>query len=245
MAAGEYGHQFYLPYLRAAKCAHEDAVFEIAEENYIKALDCLGRHQTQDEQYLNVLDSVYTNYASCLTMMHRYEEAQDMLKRAEALPVEVSGKESVYAILYAALGRQDGVRENLDRLLEKNRKMAEYTKQMTDEILEGDHAHFAAVPARKELMPGFWQWFSENDQWLQHQFQGEKYDDMLNALSEKLTPIFPFMERDLEFGITTEQDQYVVELGDFFSVSLTEGYKELLEMQPENLRDHWSFRIVH
>ena len=30
--AGEYGHKFYLPYLKVAKTAHNDAVFEIAEE---------------------------------------------------------------------------------------------------------------------------------------------------------------------------------------------------------------------
>ena len=43
--AGNYGHGFYLPYLKIAKAAQNDAAFEIAEENYKKAIQFFNKQR--------------------------------------------------------------------------------------------------------------------------------------------------------------------------------------------------------
>lgn len=83
LESSKYEPNFYLVYLKLAKFAHADAVLDFAEENYIKAINCLNDRFFPIEDYNKTFSSVYSNFASCLTMMHRYTEALERGKTGD------------------------------------------------------------------------------------------------------------------------------------------------------------------
>lgn len=124
--AGTYQHRFYLPYLKLAKCALADGVFEIAEDNYRLAIRCLKDTELNTQsteillnaQSVDVLATAYTNLTSCLTMMHKYEAAQAALAASEKVLAVQPGRAATKAVLYAAMGKRTQAEECLS-LLEK------------------------------------------------------------------------------------------------------------------------------
>lgn len=238
--AGEYGHRFYLPYLKIAKEAHNDAVFEIAEENYRKAIQCL-REDKLDEQKRIILGSAYTNYASCLTMMHRYEEAEEALKKSKEILPEQKGRAATEAILKAAKGDAEKAYYFTDIIATQIPVSYEVTKKMVNDILEKKHPHFNWITLPEGRVEAFWDWFVSNEVSLLKKLEMEDYDTVFQMIQPKLKEVFSFMERDLEFGIEPREGFYQITFADFFMVSLEQGYKELIEAVPKSLTKHWGF----
>lgn len=241
--AGEYGHKFYLPYLKIAKTAHNDAVFEIAEENYMRAIQCLRDNKTNDQKKV-ILGSVYTNYTSCLTMMHRYKEAEDALEKSKEILPKQKGRAATEAILQAAMGNAEKAYYNTDVVAEEMPAFYENTKKMVNDILEKRHPHFNLVEIEEDAMEQFWEWFVSNEADLLKKLELEDYDSVFQMIQPKLKELFSFMERDLEFGIEPRDGFYQITFADFFMVSLEHGYKELIKIAPKSLGEHWGFAIA-
>lgn len=238
--AGKYGHKFYLPYLKTAKAAHNDAVFEIAEENYLKAIQCL-RDDKIAEQKNVILGSVYTNYASCLTMMHRYEEAEEALKKSIGILPEQKGRTATEAILAAAKGNTEKAHYYTEVTAAEMPAFYEHTKKIVNEILEKRHPHFSVITLAKGSIDAFWDWFVSNEVILLKKLELNDYDTVFQMIQSKLKELFPFMERNLEIGIEPRGKFYQITFADFFMISLEHGYKELIEMAPKSLAEHWIF----
>lgn len=241
--AGEYGHKFYLPYLKVAKATHNDAVFEIAEENYVKAIQCLEEDK-KDEQKKIVLGSAYTNYASCLTMMHRYEDAEEALEKSKEILPEQKGRAAAEAILKAAKGDVEKAYYFVDIIAKQVPVSYEITKKMVNDILEKKHPHFNKIALVKGDIDAFWDWFVSNEVVLLKKLEMEDYDTVFRMIQPKLKGVFSFMERDLEFGIEPREGFYQITFADFFMVSLEQGYKELIEAVPKSLAKYWGFDTV-
>lgn len=139
-AAGQYGHRFYLPYMKLAKAAHSAGEFEKARGYYETAIACL-REMSEEERDETVLGSAYTNLTSCLTMLHRFQEAETAWTRAQRYPLQ-PGADATAAILYAAMGNAGKAEVHLKMLREKFPAWAEQTESMTREILAGTHPAF-------------------------------------------------------------------------------------------------------
>lgn len=243
-AANENDHKFYLPYVQVGKVAHQGAFFDDAEYNYRKAIDCLG-NAVWNTKMQPVVASVYTNLGSCLTMMHRYEEASEQFLFSRRIMPEQPGREASEAILYAALKDEERVKECLE-LLERNiPAMYEDAKKMTGEIIADKHAHFSEQPVDVEKMLEFWEKFSEKETWLREKIAEKKHEEVIDWLSKQLDPLFPFAERSLDFGILTEKEVHRLELADFYAVGLQKGYETLFRLRPKELDEHWQFAIVH
>jgi len=138
--AGKFGHRFYLPYLKLAKAAHSAAQFEKAKAYYETAIACLHEMSEKDKDEI-VLGSAYTNYASCLTMLHQYADAECAWNAAQQYPAQ-PGADATAAILYAAMGKAEKVAEHIDRLRNKLPAWVTQTQQMTQQILDGTHPAF-------------------------------------------------------------------------------------------------------
>ncbi len=245
--SNEYNHRFYLPYMKVAKNAHSDAVFEIAETNYRKAIECLTDDLiNSDEQLKKVAIAARSNLGSCLTMMHCYDEAEALFDQAERLQPGNPDLAAPRAILYAAIGNQEK-RDEQRIILETNASphLAQ-TRIITDDILAGRDAHFSAWPPERGLIKPFWIWFEQTETDLISYLRNEETGKFLSLLAEKLQPIFPFMKRELEFGVMYDKEfsHFNVDMADFFSVSMNEGYNELLAACPDALKARWSFNIV-
>ena len=138
--AGQSGHRFYLPYLKLAKVAHSDGRLEDAKECYEMAIKCLLEPPEDDRDEI-MLGSAYTNLTSCLTMMHRYKDAEAAWKKACYFPPPM-GAEATGAVLYAAMGNPEKAEAYLGELGKKCPDMVDMIRETTQRILEGTHPDF-------------------------------------------------------------------------------------------------------
>ena len=138
--AGKFGHRFYLPYMKLAKAAHSGGQFDAARDYYETAIECLLEMRAEERSEM-ILGSAYTNLTSCLTMLHRYDEAREAWHRAQQCPLQ-PGAEATAAILYAAMGDRVTAERHLRSLEEKFPAWVGPTRAMTEQILAGEHPDF-------------------------------------------------------------------------------------------------------
>ncbi len=242
--AGKFGHRFYLPYLKIAKAAHNDAVFEVAEENYENAIRCLNEGEDVAQKQM-ILGSVYTNYASCLTMMHRYEEAEKALQHSCEILPRLQGRAASEAILAAAKGETERARSIVAQIKEQEPTVFSMTSKMVNEILEKKHPHFSPVAIKDGWEAEFWAWFAENEEEFLKNLDAEDYASVFAAVQPKLKQMFSFMERDPELAFEKAENGYRMIFADFFMVSLAESYRKLIEAMPSSIAEKWSLKTVH
>ena len=242
--AGKFGHGFYLPYLKVAKVAHNDAVFEVAKENYESAIRCLREGDAVAQNQM-ILGSVYANYASCLTMMHNYDEAETALRNSCEILPHLQGRAASEAILAAAKGEAEKALAIIEQIKEKEPTIFSMTNKMVNEILEKKHPHFASVDMEDGWKTEFWTWFAENEGEFLKNLEAEDYASVFAEMQPKLKEIFSFMERDLEFAFEKKENGYTLVFADFFMVSLAEAYRGLIEDVPSSIAERWSLVITH
>lgn len=136
--AGQYAHRFYLPYLKLAKAAHGSNELEKAARYYQTGIDCLLEESDPDGV---VLGSSWANLASCLTMMHRYADAEQAFQKALSYPLQ-PGAYATAAILYAAMGNREKTSEYLAQLKAHVPAALPQIQSMTRQILAGTHPSF-------------------------------------------------------------------------------------------------------
>lgn len=241
-----YSHRFYLPYLKLAKCAHEESVFEVAEENYRKGIGCLDAMPAgQQAQKQEIAAFTHANLASCLIMMRRPDEAEQALAEARAIQLNSPGITATEAMLLAVRGDAEAARAALESLQAQAPQLHAATAAIVEKIIAGEHSHFCAQPAREDLFEDFWKQFSENADAFQRLYEDDE-DARANIQIEKLlTPLFPFLEGPMAFRMKMNtQGKMRLELSDGYSLSLQEGCKKLLDACPEELRARWDFEIV-
>lgn len=242
--AGDFGHRFYLPYLKVAKAAHADAVYEIAEKNYRAAIRCFDGTGLDDQSKI-ILSSAYTNLGSCLAMMHRYAEAAAAMDTAEQILPGQRGMDAARVVLHAVNKDEEKLAECLARLQETmSPDVAEETRKMADAILSGEHPHFAVQPVEDEKIAAFWAWFAENQAEIARRIRAQETDDLFPQLQGKLAEVFPFLDRAPEVGIQPQEDSITITLVDFYMVSLKHGYELLLAACPEEAKKGWKFEIA-
>lgn len=239
----EYGHDFYWTYLKVAKAAYNDGVYEVAKENFEQAIKCLKKDNLDEQK--TILASAYTNYASCLTMMHHYNEAESALHHSyDILPVQ-QGRKSIEAILEAAKGNNDNANLILEKIKQEETFLYDATIKTVNDIVTKQHPHFFSINIPEENINGFWNWFVDNEEKVIQLIKNEKYDVVFEMMQMQLRKVFLFAENNIELGIEPQGSYYNIIFVDFFMISLQEGYKKLIDTQPESLLQHWKFDITH
>lgn len=138
--AGEFGHRFYLPYLKLAKRAHQKDQWDLASGYYKTAIACLLEMPEKDRDEI-ILGSAHSNLTSCLTMLHRYTEAEAVWTAAgqyHLLPASYA----TGAVLYAAMGNREKTNAYLDKLRAEYPELLGQIQTMTGQILAGEHPAF-------------------------------------------------------------------------------------------------------
>ena len=243
-SCAEYGHKFYLPYLKVAKSAHADAVFEVAEANYRSAIACYDGVEL-DTQSRIILASAFSNLASCLTMMHRFDEAEKALADSESILPLQQGRDATKAILFAAMGRAEEAEQLVNAVATQLPVFAAPTQKTVTEILDGTHPHFYTVDIRQEEIDAFWDLFIKNAVHFSTLAKESHYEKIVATLQQHLKAVFPFMQRPCEIGIMHQEYGYEITFADFYMVSLRDGYEKLIAACPEALRQQWHFVIAH
>lgn len=227
--AGKYGHRFYLPYMKLAKAAHASARFEDAGKWYAIAYECLKEQKDADHQ---LLAAAATNLVSCLTMLHRYADAEIIWQEAQRYPLR-PGASATAAMLYAAMGDRRRTEECMETLRKEYPQWVSQTMGATELILRGAHPHFSEVPLEEEALLRFWERFRE--------LEALPDDSFSRQLAQELRSAFPFLERD----ILPEREGKRIVFRDNHAIGLRHGLTQLIRLCPVDIRRSWAFAIEH
>lgn len=243
-AANAYGHRFYLPYMKVAKYHLETCDYLPAEENYRAAIGCFDGTGLSSQDKL-LLGSAYTNLASSLAMMHRYEEAEDALATSRNLYPDAPGRAAVEALLWAVRSEAEKVEDCLNTLKANVPQAWESVAKSTRQILAGTDPVFFEVPLDEEKIAQFWNWFASFGPQLKQLLDRQEYDTGISAVAQQLLATFPFVEETPYVSLGKNEKGYVLELKDLYAVALEAGYRRLLEVCPEEIKEVWQFAQVH
>lgn len=242
--AGVHGHHFYLPHLKNAKFAHESGQLDIACKEYFEGLTCI-RDMPESETRTKLLGSTLTNAASCLTYMHRYQDAKAMLAEAwDNGPVPRI--EAVEAILLAALNDQEVMECDLIKLAEADDPAYDDILDLTTAIINGSDPHFHPQPVDEAAIAAFWQWFAENESHLRQLYDEadeELPEEFVTQLDAHLAPCFPFKHNPLDVNIHEGDKEPELYFSCGYSRSLNAGYGKLFEACPAEIASRWHFTI--
>lgn len=242
--ANQCGHRFYLPYLKVAKFYLNGRMCVEAEENFRKAIGCFTAVALSDAEKI-ILGSAYANLASCLTMQHRYDEAEAALESARSICPDAPGRAAVEAVLHAVRGDAARVAECLAVLKTQGAEIHDTVKKNTDGILAGTDPMFFAVPVDDGKIAAFWQWFAGYEADMKRLLDKEKYDEGLTPVAKQLLITFPFLEEVPNVALGKNDRGYVVELKDYYAVGIAAAYEKLLAACPEDVKTRWQFVIAH
>ena len=242
--ANECGHRFYLPYLKVAKFYLESRMYREAEANFCKAIDCFRAVSLSDVDKI-ILGSAYANLASCLTMQHRYDEAEAALKNSRTIWRSAPGRAAAEAVLCAIRGDAPGVEACLGVLKTQGEQYYSAVKKSTDGILEGTDPMFFELPVDEDKIAAFWQWFVGYEEQMKTLLDREKYDEGLTPVARQLLAGFPFLEEIPNVGLGKNEKGYVVELKDYDAVAIAAAYEKLVSACPEDIKARWQFVIAH
>lgn len=223
-----YEPAFYLPYLKAAMAEHAAADFEAAAEHYCRCLECLSKNSDSPGAE-GKQAAAYTGLISCLTMMHRYGEAERLLKQSGAGSADFA---AVGAVLYAAMGIRPKAEMQLARLEFQDEEQAAHVRALAEDILEGRDAHFHPLPVDDGKIKEFWPWFADNEK----QLSAEN-------IGQQLRSVFPFLERNAGLRVENEKKQIIFK--DSYAMSLQLGYGKLIAACPQLIKENWCFAIEH
>lgn len=242
--ANEFSHNFYLPYLKVAKFCLDHHDYDPAEKNYRAAIGCFEATGLGKQEKL-LLGSAYTNLASCLTMMHRYEEAEAALETSRSLYPDAPGRAAVEATLFAVRGDALQAQERLSALEAFSPEGYRLIKEGIDRILSGTDPMFFPVPVEEEALHAFWSWFLTRSAGLKEQLDRQEYEAVIEAMGQMLLQTFPFLEEVPYVALGKNEQGYVLELKDMYAVAVMEAYGRLLDTCPEEVKQHWQFAVVH
>lgn len=242
--ANDLKHRFYLPYLKVAKYQMDGCSYGEAEQNYRAAIGCFNATGSDDQDKL-ILGSAYTNLASCLIMMHRYEEGEAALETSRSFVPVAPGRAAPEAILHAVRGEKDQVESCLATLKAHAPAAYDSIKKSTDKILAGTEPQFFAVPLDDEKVAAFWTWFGGCEGELKEKLDKQDYDTVMAAIGDHLLEAFPFLEERPYTALGKNDSGYVIQLKDLYAVGIIDAYNKLVDACPDDIKSRWLFDIVH
>ena len=240
--ANEYEHCFYWPYVKAAKFHQQHCEYDAAVAGYAEAIDCFEAEQLSEQEKM-IVASAYTNMATCLTMMHEYDDAVHCLRNAHSLGVKVPDRESVEAILYAAMGEKQKAENSLEQL--KGSLVYEQIKTTVESIFDQTNPMFFPVETDSVKMEQFWSWFVAYGPMFAERLNREQYEEGMTPIAEKLLDTFPFLEEPPIVALGQNEEGYVIELRDMYFVAVRDAFEKLVSACPKEIVESWQFVIVH
>jgi len=241
--ANDLNHGFYLPYLKAGKYALDTQDYAVAEKNYRSALRCFPAIPSDKQKQL--LASAHTNLASCLVMMHRYDEADNALEASRKVMPLFPGRFAPEAILHALRGQTTPMLSALDSLKTMAPFAYDAIKKSTDKILAHTEVQFFTLPLEEAGILSFWDWFAAEEDGLKTRLDKQEYQAVMSDIGQKLLETFPFLEHCPPVSIGKNDRGYVILLRDLYAAGIAHAYSRLTALCPEEISSRWLFDVVH
>ena len=243
-AANRCGHGFYLPWLKVAKFHLAASNYAPAEECFRNAIACFDAAALSDGDKI-ILGSAYANLATCLTMLHRYEDAWTALRNSEAICPDAPGRDAAAAVLHALRGEKEQAEACVVALGGHAPEAAQAVAASVARILDGTDPLFFPVAVDAENIAGFWTWFAGYEAQLKTHLDAQQYDEGLTPVAKALLEAFPFLENIPNVGLGKNDKGYVLELKDYYAVGIVNAYEHLTAACPQEIKDRWQFVIAH
>ena len=230
--ANSCGHNFYLPYLKTAKLFLESCAYEKGAENFLAAIRCFG-DGGHTEQERVILGAAYANYGTCLTMMHRYSDAEAALAASRELSPATPGRAAAEVILYALRGSAAQVEQCLEALRQQSPELYDSLRERTDKILARTDPLFFPVEVDETKIALFWQWFTGCEAELNGMLERREYEAAVTQVAQMMLQTFPFLEEQPYIALGKNEEGYILEIHDMYAVAVMQAYKTLLQNRPQ------------
>lgn len=240
----DFDHGFYLPYLKAARFHQQAVEYEAATAAYEKAIACFSA-DALTAQEKPIVASAYTNRTTCLTMMHRYDEALESMEQAHALGVSLPDSASVEAILFAALGKEEKALSCLEELKSASPAVFEKIRETVETIRNRTNPAFFPLDTDDAKIEAFWAWFADYSDELKERLDLKQYEEAMAPVPKKLLETFPFMEEEPIVSLGENEKGYVLELRDMYYAAVIVAFDKLLAACPAEVTENWQFVVVH
>ncbi len=242
--ANAKGHRFYLPYLKVAKYHMDGCIYDVAADNYRGAIDCFDTASLMDQDRL-LLGAAYANLASCLAMLHRYEEADTALSASRDLSPNSPNQAAPEAILHAVRGEKEQAQACLEILKNQTSKAYDTMKKSVEKIFAGTEPQFFEVPVAQENIAVFWTWFADQAADLKKKLDKQEYEAVIAAVGDQLLQAFPFLENRPYVALGKNEQGYVIQLKDRYAPGMIKAYGMLKEACPPEIGAAWLFDVIH
>lgn len=95
-----------------------------------------------------------------------------------------------------------------------------------------------------EAAQKFWRWFEEKEEWLIEQNSLSSHEHIWE-IDKYLTPILPYVKRELEFmmGFDDLAGKWELVLFDFGDKNINRDYETLKRMMPDKYKEKWMITI--
>lgn len=242
--ANEYEHNFYLPYMKAAKFHQQCSEYDAALAGYMNAIECFDLGNLSDRDRM-LMTSAYMNLASCQTMMHQYDDAMMSLDLAHKMNVKLPEINAVEAVLYAITEEKQKAENSLEQLKNTAPALYETVKISVETIFDKTNPAFFSTEIDSIKIEQFWTWFEEYSPVLAECLNEQQYEEGMTLIAEKMLTAFPFMEEPPIVVLGKNDQGYVIELRDLYFVAICDAYDKMLSVCPKNLKESWQFVVKH
>lgn len=238
--ANAYNHGYYLPYLKVAKAAYDDKMYQIAAGQYAIAAELLEKRK--EKEFAPALAAAYLGCAACHIMMHNMQEADSFLQRSEETAPDLPGRSAIAAIFHALRQETEKANEMLEKARQEG-KVSPETEVLVADILKGTHPHFFARPVNEKRIPLFWKWMEEQREIIGKMIEDHREEEVFRMISPQILSLFPVGMEEADFGVSMDEHGLNVIFCHGFSCTQEKGYEALLAACPEELEECCTFTI--
>lgn len=242
MKCCEYEPSFYMPYIKTAKYTQQINEYDLAANFYEKGINILTQ-QEQNEQNKVLIASTFVNYASCLTMMHQYELAQELMNKSKQMKPVMMARCVSEATLNAALGKKAEYEACLKQVQVEVPQIYEHVKKESDAIINGKNPHFNEIDPKQEDINAFWEWFKNHHEELYLSYMTKDERKYPVELIKKLNEVMPYLDKPIEYNVDFKDDKVMIILYDGYNRSKTHGLIQLFNSVPKDLKANFNFEV--
>ena len=114
-----------------------------------------------------------------------------------------------------------------------------------EEILARKNPRFALQKPQLNVLSGFWDWFSGEQERFLDAFKSGVGLTGFGALEDKLREIFYHNGETVRFALSRDGSKTCISFFDNYNLTYEIWLDKLIELAPRELRDRWSFYAVH
>lgn len=240
-AANQIGHRYHIAYvLYAEHLCNERHFYDEAEQNFLKAVDCLYSWPPVTDEMRRVIGIMYNRIAYTRIMMHRYDDAKDALRVAESMSIPPEELWHFKALLSAALRQPTEAQRCLEQLQAVKPDQADIIRPAIQLVLADKHPHFTRLPiGSPEGIAAFWQNFLNHEEDMLQLLREGRRTEARELMAGPLREMDPYADDYFGFSVFLENNEKRLSFRSSYSRTYTPFIDAILAACPPEIRQRW------